>query len=206
MEKINSSLNGPSFTLQQELKLVATEFISVNHYLSYRVVYKKSGKPMAMSYKNAEASRFQREFTRYVKEEVEKQGWVMSKDPYQHYYVDAVFYFPRVDVDCNNYWKVLLDSITDAGCVWLDDNSVCERVLKVVYDNKNPRIELTIHPVEFVGIFDDMDELEQFEDMCKGCRRYLRNCSILRKAKEGRIQDEIIDQCCEKYKALAKEE
>lgn len=188
--------------IKVELKLIVTEFISVNHYLSYRVVYKKNGRPTAMSYKNAEASRFQRNFAEYVKREVKKQNWVMSENPYQHYYVDAVFYFPRIDVDCNNYWKVMLDAITDSGCVWLDDNSVCERVLKVMYDNKDPRIELTIHPVEFIGIFDNSRDAILFEEKCKGCKRYKRNCSILRKALEGRIQDEVMGNKCLKFDQL----
>lgn len=40
----------------------------------------------------------------------------------------------------------------------------------------------------------------QFETKCIGCSRYKRNCSILQKAKEGRVQDEIINCNCIKYK------
>ena len=42
---------------KQELKLVITDFISVNHYLAYRTVM-KNGKPMAMSYKTKEAKNY----------------------------------------------------------------------------------------------------------------------------------------------------
>lgn len=38
---------------------------------------------------------------------------ITDPDPMQHYYVDAVFYFPRIDMDTNNYWKVAFDAITD---------------------------------------------------------------------------------------------
>ena len=44
--------------------------------------------------------------------------------------------------------------------------------------------------------------LEQFESRCIGCKRYKRNCSILQKAKEGRIQEEIIGLECSKYKPI----
>ena len=185
---------------QQELRLTVYDFISVNHYLAYRVVF-KNGKPTAMSYKTAEAQRFKKKFTEYVKQEVKKQSWVMSENPYQHYYVDAVFYFPRIDMDAANYDKLIADSITESKCVWLDDNCVCNRILKIMYDNKNPRIELTIHPTDFVGIFDDWKQAEEFENKCKSCKRYAKNCFIFRKAFEGRIQDEIVDrENCLKYK------
>lgn len=186
---------------KQILKLIVDEFISVNHYLAYRVIY-KNGKATAMSYKTLEARKFQKNFTEYVKQQVKEQGWEMSKNPYQHYYVDAVFYFPRVDMDCANYDKCISDAITDSGVVWLDDNMVCNRILKVMYDNKNPRIELTIYPVDFIGIFDTQIDAEKFKEKCSSCKRYKNNCSILKKALEGRIQDEITNEFqCLKFQA-----
>lgn len=185
----------------QVLKLTVTDFISVNHYLAYRA-YIKNGRPMAMSYKTQEAVRFQKEFTEYVKEQAKVQNWIMDFNPMQHYYVDAVFYFPRIDMDTNNYYKVSFDAITDSGVVWLDDNMACERVQKVMYDSENPRIELTIYKTDFTGIFDTVQEQEEFEDKCRTCKRYKRNCSILRKAKEGRVQDVISNLTCSNYKSV----
>ena len=77
---------------KQVLKLVITDFISVNHYLAYRAII-KNGKPMAMSYKTPEAKKFQENFTEYVKEQAKIQNWETDLNPFQHYYVDAVFYF-----------------------------------------------------------------------------------------------------------------
>ena len=90
----------------------------------------------------------------------------------------------------------MLDAITDTGLVWVDDNVTCERVQRIYYDSKNPRIELTIYPVEYIGVFDNASQLEQFESRCIGCSRYKRNCSILQKAKEGRVQEEINNGIC----------
>lgn len=76
----------------QTLKLTVKDFVSVNHYLAYRTV-NKNGCAMAMSYKTAEAKKFQKDFIEYVKKQATEQGWITDPDPMQHYYVDAVFYF-----------------------------------------------------------------------------------------------------------------
>ncbi len=182
---------------RQVLKLTIPDFVSVNHYLAYRMVRGK-----LITFKTKEANDLHRKILLEIDRQVKAQGWITDLNPMQHYIVDAVFYFPRIDMDCNNYYKVAFDAITDSGKVWADDNLACERVQKVMYDNKNPRIELTIYKSDFIGIFDNEDELKEFEDKCKTCTRYTKNCSLLRKAKEGRIQEEITNNDCTKYKEL----
>ena len=171
---------------------------SVNHYLAYRAIM-KNGKPMAMSYKTPEAVKYREEFADYVCAEVGKQGWEHEVNKSQHFYVDAVFYFPQVDLDANNYFKVMLDAITDTQMIWADDNVVCERVQAIYYDSDNPRVELTIHPVDYIGVFENASQLEKFKSNCIGCKRYKRNCSLLKRAIEGRIQKEIHDGLCDVY-------
>ena len=68
------------------------------------------------------------------------------------------------------------------------------------YDADNPRIELEIYPCDYIGVFDNASQLEGFESNCIGCNRYKRNCSLLKKAKEGRIQEEIQYGICTKFK------
>lgn len=172
---------------------------SVNHYLSYRAII-RGGKPLAVSYKPKEVVEYRKSFSKYVEEEVGKQGFDYEHDGIHHIYADAVFYMPRMDMDANNYWKVLLDAITDTQLVWKDDNVVCERVKRIYYDSENPRVELHIHPTEYIGIFESEDEYCAFIEKCKHCSRYKRNCSVLRKAKEGRIQEDIKGKECIKYK------
>lgn len=184
----------------QELYLISPMAPSFNHYLAYRAII-KNGRPMAMSYKTNEAKKYQSVFSRYVKEQAKRQGWIKSDNPFQHYYMDTIFYFPRIDMDANNYYKCLADAITDSGVVWSDDNQLCERVQGIYYDTENPRIEMKIYEVDYIGVFNNATQLEQFESRCIGCTRYKRNCSLLNKAKEGRIQKEIRDGFCEKYKA-----
>lgn len=155
-----------------------------------------------MSYKTSEATKYQKEFINYVKEEIRKQNYTLEPNKTQHFYIDAIFYFDRTDRDPNNYFKCMLDAITDTGLVWVDDNVTCERVQRICYDSKNPRIELTIYPVEYIGVFDNASQLEQFESRCIGCSRYKRNCSILQKAKEGRVQEEINNGICIHQKGI----
>lgn len=186
-----------------ELILQAPIPPSVNHYLGHRAVM-KGGKPIAVSYCTNEAAKFKKDFTKYVAQEAEAQSWEKPQKT-QHIYVDADFYFPRTDMDTNNYWKCMLDAITDTKMVWVDDNIVCERANKILYDPENPRVDLRIHPVDYIGIFEDLAHLEQFESRCIGCSRYERNCSILNNAKNGRVQEEIICGVCQKFRQAAKE-
>lgn len=183
------------------LKLISDIPPSVNHYLAYRAII-KNGKPMAMSYKTSEATRYQSKFAKYVSKQVIEQGWNLKPDKKQHFYVDCIFYFPRVDMDCNNYFKCMLDAITNCGKVWVDDNVVCERVNGIYYDPNNPRVEIEIKPVNYIGIFENVSQLAEFESNCIGCSRYKRNCSILQKAKDGRVQSEIQDMSCTKFKLI----
>ena len=176
---------------------------SVNHYMGYRAIL-KGGKPLAVPYKTTEAVSFQKEFSKILQIAVSEQGWDMPVNNTQHFYIDAIFYFPRTRMDCNNYWKVLLDTITDTKLIWEDDDVVCERAQGIYYDSDNPRIELTIHPVDYIGVFKDASQLDEFESKCIGCTRYTRNCSILRHAKEGRIQPDISGNECLKYKKRTK--
>ena len=164
---------------------------SVNHYLAHRAVI-KNGKPMAMVYETKEAKDYKRDFIKYVKQQIKEQCWDLPLDKFQHFYMDCFFYFDRIDKDPDNYFKLLKDSITESQLIWVDDNVVCERVNGILYDTKNPHIEIKIYPVDYIGIFSNREKLNIFEDICKLCSRYSKNCSLLNNAKIGKIQEEII--------------
>ena len=181
------------------MKLISPLPVSVNHYIKPRG-FVSHGKAQVTMYETSEAKKYKKDFKKYVKQQILEQGYVLIPNKTQHFYIDCVFYFDRIDRDCNNYFKLLLDAITETQMIWLDDNVTCERVDRIFYDSKNPRIELTIRPVDYIGVFDNATQLEEFESNCIGCSRYKRNCSILQKAKEGRIQEEIQGLKCSKYK------
>ena len=179
---------------KQVLKLVSPIPTSVNKYLRPRpfIMY-MGGKATAQvsMYETAEAKAYKKNFIKYLKEQVKLQGWEMSKNRFQKYFVDCTFYFPKTNMDSNNTYKLMLDSISQSECIWLDDVQSCERTQGIFYDALNPRVEITLRPVDFVGIFPTIEQLQSFESNCITCKRYKNNCSILVKAKEGRIQEEL---------------
>lgn len=184
---------------KQVLKLTSPIPPSQNHYTGIRII-KSGGKNIPIVYKTNEAKKYEETFDKIVQEEVKKQKYKTNLDSEQHFYVDAIFYFDRKHKDSSNADKVLLDVITGTQLVWKDDSIVLFRPQRIYYDSSNSRIELSIYPVDYIGIFDNQEQLDAFEDKCKTCKRYKRNCSILNKAKEGRIQEEICNLECSKYK------
>lgn len=186
----------------KELKLTVQGIPpSVNHYMGYRGVRKGNG-CMVMAYTTADAKKFKKEFQKYAKEQVKQQEWDIEQTRDVHHYMDCIFYFDRTDKDEQNYMKVLCDTLNDIA--YTDDRNLLTRTHEVYYDKDNPRIEIVIHPVTYRGVFESEEQLNKFEDNCKTCNRYARNCSILKKAKEGRVQGEIDmnEMMCSKYKEV----
>lgn len=173
---------------------------SVNHYTAVRTIMKK-GKALSVVYKTSEAKRYQKQFTEYLLREIKKQNWNYPLNKFQHYYVDCIYYFDRIDKDPSNYDKCLLDSITETQKVWVDDNVALPRVQRIYYDSDNPRIEIEIKPVEYVGIFNNVSHLNEFKIRCIQCSKYRDGkCSILQKSMIGKIQNTIVDYVCQNYK------
>ena len=186
------------------LKLTSDIGVSVNHYLKPRsfIIY-KNGKPIPQvtMYETSEAKAYKKKFIKYIKEQAKLQNWEKSDNKFQKYYIDCTFYFPRIDMDSNNQYKLMLDSITESESVWIDDVQACERTQGIFYDSKNPRIELVISPVNFIGIFPNIEQLQKFESNCITCSKYKQGkCSVYVKSLEGRIQEEVVDFECSKYK------
>ena len=176
----------------------------MNHYLKPRsfLIY-KNGKPVPQvtMYETKEAKDYKKKFIKHIKEQVKLQDWEKSDNRFQKYFVDCTFYFPRIDMDSNNMYKLLLDSFTESECIWVDDTQSCERTQGIFYDSENPRIIIEIRPVDFVGIFPTNEQLQIFKSNCITCSRYRDGrCSILVKSLEGRIIDDVNDLICGKYK------
>ena len=88
--------------------------------------------------------------------------------------------------------KTLNDSIEASGLVFDNDKKVVPRFNRVYIDPSNPRVELTFTQTGWNGIFDKEDEYNDFLEGCQRCTRYRNgSCSILKKALENKIQEEI---------------
>ena len=192
---------------KQTLKLICKDFISVNHYMSYRSI-KKGKFNTVMAYKPKATKDFEKSFGKYLKEEIKKQGWI-KPDKGTFVIVDMVFYFPKTNMDASNHNKSLFDCMTLNG-VWEDDNIVLEKVHRIYYDSNNPRIELTVSVSPHIGIFDDKEDYTHFlNTYCNNCTKGKKigqkgGCSIYRQALESRIQDDIDmeNKQCLKFKEI----
>ena len=176
---------------------------SVNHSYKPRAFIAK-GVPMVTIYKTSEAKLYQKQAAETIRQAVKKQGWISrAYDKNLFVIVEAVVHFPRIDMDVNNLWKVLLDSVRDSEMIIPDDNKILEKAVRVYYNSESPRIELSIYYAPYVGVFDNQDLYDRFVNKnCDKCSRQNRNCSIHKKALESRFQIEIDleDLSCSKFK------
>lgn len=177
--------------------------ISVNNYLkpSAKIV---NGKALIHMYESKEAKDFKKRFGAYLKREVTKQKWDKSITSEGHWVLECVFVQSRTNQDNNNYYKILCDTLT--GIVTEDDKNLLVQTKKVMYDAKNPRFYAVLRPADYVGIFNSEDHYNEFiEHNCSLCKKKHESCSILKKAKEGRLQDEIVNDkgfnTCQKRKS-----
>lgn len=130
------------------------------------------------------------------------QNWDYNWTKTNYVYQDAIIFFGRKGRDDGNIYKLLNDALEKIA--YENDSRVLIRTQRIVYDSKNPRLELTITPVDFVGIFDGNEEAKTFEEKCKTCTRYLEGrCSILVDSLDSYVREEIgsIDNPeCTKFK------
>ena len=179
---------------------------STNKYLIPSVTV-RSGKPYPSFYESKESKVFKRHFGGYLKELVCNTEWDIEATKEGHWYLDCVFVQSRTNQDSNNFFKVLLDSMT--GIVFNDDSNILVRVQKVAYNPDNPRFSLVLHKAKYVGKFTNEDDYKSFESGCESCSRYRKgSCSILKSIRENRevseIQKEGNDIVCKEYKQRKK--
>ena len=55
-----------------------------------------------------------------IAQEVESQGFKIQYDKYTR--INWTWYFARTNQDTNNYYKSAIDSLTESGLIWKDDN------------------------------------------------------------------------------------
>ncbi|ALA47884.1 putative crossover junction endodeoxyribonuclease RusA [Brevibacillus phage Sundance] len=134
--------------------------------------------------------------------QTENQDWDFDWTKENFVYQDAVIFFARRGSDDNNIYKLLNDSLE--GIAYDNDSRVLVRTQHIVYDSKNPRIELTLVPVEFVGIFKNQEMLRDFQKVCESCSRYRKgSCSIIKNSIAGTVREEIgniYDPRCTQFK------
>lgn len=158
----------------------------------------RSRVPTGKRIMSSEGKKVKNNIIKAAKEQMKNQQWDYELTKERYLYLDTYIYMNRLGRDDNNIYKLLNDSLEKI--VYDNDSRILTRTQKILIDTENPRVEVSLRPVEYIGIFDDEEKLHKFESNCMSCKRYARNCSILKKAKEGRIQEEINNELgCSKY-------
>lgn len=162
---------------------------SVNMYLGKRVV--GSGKKAYVQvYETAKAKAYKREFKKILREESHKQKWTTPKDN-RYIIAELTFYMASKSQDTHNFDKCLIDCFQEEGLI-INDSKVLVVPKEVYIDSKNPRIEVKMFISDKIGVFKNIHEYLEFERKnCLKCTRFDRNCSILHKALDNKIQDEV---------------
>ncbi|KAF6620613.1 RusA family crossover junction endodeoxyribonuclease [Paenibacillus sp. EKM102P] len=175
--------------------------VSINDLYINQYVWNPKSKTRVPSGKrilSKEGEKVKEKIIEAAKDQVSNQMWDYEYTMNHYLYMDSIIYFNRKGRDDNNIYKLNNDALEKI--VYDNDSRVLTRTQRILYDKKNPRIELTFSPVEYIGIFDNEETYIEFLENCKTCSRYKRNCSILKAATEGYVQDEIIEGNCFKYK------
>lgn len=158
-----------------------------------------------------EGTKRKEEIAFHATQQLAEQEWDYEWTKENFLYQDAIIYFDRRGRDDNNIYKLLNDTLE--GVVYDNDSRVLVRTQKVLYDTKNPRVEITLTPVKYVGIFENQEEADKFELRCssesgKGCSRYLNGrCNILVDSKSGQVREEVgslDDPYCTEFKLKKK--
>ncbi|MGJ0846429.1 RusA family crossover junction endodeoxyribonuclease [Tissierella praeacuta] len=182
-----------SDNITQQLRLTLDLPQSVNH------IYGRN--KFGSTYLKKEGKSYKERMIEYIHEEVKKQDWIKVENRFL--YMDEIIFSNRKGRDSDNFKKLQQDCITESGVVWTDDTWCLPRTQRLLIDKNNPRIELIITPCDFIGIFDNEQQLQGFKaNQCLQCNRYKRNCSILKYALDNKIQEEISkDLKCSKFKS-----
>lgn len=184
-----------------ELNLIVTLPTSLNKLYINQATYDKStGKYISTGKRimSQEGKHKKRLIQKYAKMQLKQQEWDYDYTKENFIYMDCDIYFNRKGRDDNNIYKLLCDSLEKIA--YDNDSRVLIRTQRILYDNENPRVEIKMHPVDYVGVFDNKEDYIEFEETCKMCKRYLNGrCSILNEAIGGRIQEEVLDGECTSF-------
>jgi Holliday junction resolvase RusA-like endonuclease len=148
-----------------------------------------------------EGTKCKNELQAEARVQMQGQDWDYDWTKEGYCYLDTVIYFARRGTDDNNIYKLLCDAL-ESIC-YDNDSRILVRTQKIMYSPNNPRVEVSITPVEYVGVFDSEEEAKNFENMCSDCSRYRKgSCSILKDSLNGTEREEIdLDQFdCTEYK------
>lgn len=81
---------------------------------------------------------------------MKSQQWDYELILERYLYLDTYIYMNRLGRDDNNIYKLLNESLEKI--VYDNDSRILTQ--KILIDTENPRVEVSLRPVEYIGIFD----------------------------------------------------
>lgn len=167
---------------------------SVNDYLGKAVRYNPiTRKYYVQVFETSQAKEFKSLMKKIIEREKKNCGWIKTGE---HDYIicEVYVYINQKKRDSDNLFKCLLDGINEADAIY-DDCMIIPRVMDVVIDSTNPRLEVTMYKADKKGLFKNSQHLEEFKEKnCYPCKRYKRygeRCSVLRTALENKVSPNI---------------
>lgn len=176
-----------------QLNLVLPLPPSVNKYLGYKIVW-VGNRPVVQVYKTKVAKEYESYIKKQVTREIKKQNWSCT-DKKNYIEVELTYYLNKKRKDSHNLEKVLFDSLMVAGA-YPDDDILLPYTRNIYIDKNHPRVEVILRKSDKKGIFDNEKHFQIFKDLnCDICKKskYKRDCGILTRALDNRLEIEEID-------------
>jgi len=155
-----------------------------------------NGKPMTMMYETKVAKDYKKYIKALVTRECKKQNF--ATDLTKFTIVEWTFFFPRTNMDSQNYFKCFCDAITECtDLIWHDDNTTFMRDIDIYYDSENPHVEVDIYYSDKIGIFANTEEYNEFiASNCSNCKKLDKigqkgGCSVYKAIMESRVHKDI---------------
>ena len=176
----------------------------VNQYKKYRIIY-QGGRPIISSYLTKEAEDF-KQYMHYVMTRKAKEcNWITPLNN-QYIKMSLIFFMNKLGKDADNHIKLIQDSLQETGLV-KNDSKIIPVIKRLYVDKQNPRVKIKLEILPWIGVFDNNEKREQFlTNNCINCKRYKRNCSILKALDNNKLIPEVnvTENICKKLNYLNK--
>ena len=172
----------------------------VNQYKKYRVIF-QGGRPMAAPYLIKAAVDFKEHMKYVMTREAKKANWIIPEDS-QYIRMSLIFYMDKLGKDADNHIKLIQDSLQESGLI-KNDSKIIPVVKRLYVDKENPRVKVKLEVLPWIGVFENEEHKQEFIQLnCINCKRFKRNCSILKTLQENKLMSDVdlLNKVCKKSK------
>ena len=161
----------------------------VNEYKNYRVLF-QGGRNIPVPYLTKETQDFKQYMHHLMTREANKNNWITPEDN-KYIKLSLIFYMNKLGKDADNHIKLIQDSLQETGLV-KNDSKIIPSVKRLFVDKENPRVIIKLEELPWIGVFSDETHRKYFiDENCNNCKRFKRNCSILKSLDENKISKDV---------------